>query len=118
MERLPAAGQILAFPGRPPNQVGFERSELARILDLYGRMVAAGEWRDYAMDFARDCATFAAFRRTADVPQMRLEKRPALRAKQGIWTLFGEHGQVLKRGHELGGVLAPVERRLVKIVEE
>ena len=49
MERLPAAGQILAFPGRPPNQVGFERAELARILDLYGRMVAAGEWRDYAL---------------------------------------------------------------------
>ncbi|MXO58313.1 DUF2794 domain-containing protein [Altererythrobacter salegens] len=117
MQGLPPAGQILAFPGRPPNQVGFERSELARILDLYGRMVAAGEWRDYAMDFARDCAVFAAFRRTADVPQMRLEKRPALRAKQGMWTLFGEHGQVLKRGHELANVLAPVERRLVKVVE-
>ncbi|WP_305095491.1 DUF2794 domain-containing protein [Croceibacterium aestuarii] len=116
MERLPAAGQILAFPGRQPNQVGFERAELARILDLYGRMVAAGEWRDYAMNFARDCASFAAFRRTADVPQMRLEKRPALRAKQGMWTLFGEHGQVLKRGHELPSVLAPVERRLVKVV--
>jgi hypothetical protein len=80
-------------------------------------MVAAGEWRDYAMDFARDHATFAAFRRTADVPQMRLEKRPALRGKQGMWTLFGEHGQVLRRGHELAGVLAPVERRLVKVVE-
>jgi hypothetical protein len=117
MERLPAAGRILAFPGRPPNQVGFERAELQRILDLYGRMVAAGEWRDYAMDFARDHATFAAFRRTADVPQMRLEKRPALRGKQGMWTLFGEHGQVLRRGHELAGVLAPVERRLVKVVE-
>jgi hypothetical protein len=116
MERLPAAGQILAFPGRSPNQVGFERAELHKILNLYGRMVAAGEWRDYAMDFARDCATFAAFRRTADVPQMRLEKRPALRGKQGMWTLFGEHGQVLRRGHELAGVLAPVERRLVKVV--
>ena len=117
MQGLPGAGQVLAFPGRPPNQVGFERAELARILDLYGRMVAAGEWRDYAMDFDKDCATFAAFRRTADVPQMRLEKRPALRSKQGMWTLFGEHGQVLKRGHELAGVLAPVERRLVKVVE-
>ena len=115
----PTAGgaDIVAFPGgRAPGQVGFERTELARILDLYGRMVAAGEWRDYAMDFARDCATFAAFRRTADVPQMRLEKRPALRLKQGMWALFGEHGQVLKRGHDLAGVLAPVERRLVKLV--
>ena len=113
----PGSGTIVAFPARVPNQVGFERMELSRILDLYGRMVAAGEWRDYAMDFTRDVAVFAAFRRTADVPQMRLEKRPALRAKQGQWTLFGEHGQVLKRGHELANVLAPMERRLVKAVE-
>lgn len=112
------AANIVPFPGaRPPGQVGFERAELTRILDLYGRMVAAGEWRDYAMDFTRDCATFAAFRRTADVPQMRLEKRPALRGRQGMWALFGEQGQVLKRGHELPGVLALVERRLVKMVE-
>ena len=108
---------VVAFPGqRPAGQVGFERAELMRILDLYGRMVAAGEWRDYAMHFAKDCATFAAFRRTAEVPQMRLEKRPSLRARQGMWALFGEGGQVLKRGHELAGVLAPVERRLVKLV--
>ena len=117
MEGKPGLGQVLAFPGRPPNQVGFERAELARILDLYGRMVAAGEWRDYAMDFRKDCASFAAFRRTADVPQMRLEKRPDLRGKQGMWVLFGEHGQVLKRGHELANVLAPLERRLVKAVD-
>lgn len=110
------AGNIVAFPGRPPNQVGFERSELQRILDLYGRMVAAGEWRDYAMDFSRDCASFAAFRRSAEIPQLRLEKRPAMRQRQGMWTLFGEQGQVLKRGHELAGVLAPIERRLVKAV--
>jgi hypothetical protein len=113
----PGSGTIVAFPARVPNQVGFERIELSKILDLYGRMVAAGEWRDYAMDFTRDVAVFAAFKRTAEVPQMRLEKRPALRAKQGMWTLFGEHGQVLKRGHELANVLAPVERRLVKAVE-
>jgi hypothetical protein len=113
----PGSGTIVAFPARVPNQVGFERSELSRILDLYGRMVAAGEWRDYAMDFSKEVAVFAAFRRTAEVPQMRVEKRPALRGKQGMWTLFGEHGQVLKRGHELAGVLAPVERRLVKVVQ-
>ena len=113
----PGGGTIVAFPARIPNQVGFERSELSRILDLYGRMVAAGEWRDYAMHFARDHAVFAAFRRHAEVPQMRLEKSPALRGKQGQWTLFGEHGQVLKRGHELANVLAPMERRLVKAVE-
>ncbi len=110
-------GTIVPFPGRAsPQQVGFERAELGRILDLYGRMVAAGEWRDYAMNFTRDAATFAAFRRTAEVPQMRLEKRPALRGRQGMWALFGEQGQILKRGHELAGVLAPVERRLLKVV--
>jgi hypothetical protein len=110
-------GNILPFPGtRARQQVNFERAELMRILDLYGRMVAAGEWRDYAMDFSRDFAAFAAFRRAAEVPQMRLEKRPALRQRQGIWALFGEHGQVLKRGHELAGVLAPLERRLLKVV--
>jgi hypothetical protein len=112
-------GQVVPFPqARGADQVGFERAELMRILDLYGRMVAAGEWRDYAMDFTRQAATFAAFRRTAERPQARLEKRPALRAKQGMWTLFGEHGQVLKRGHDLAGVLAPMERRLLKAVED
>jgi len=112
------SGQVVAFPGRAAEQVGFERAELMRILDLYGRMVAAGEWRDYAMNFDRQAATFAAFRRTAERPQARLEKRPALRAKQGMWTLFGEHGQVLKRGHDLANVLAPMERRLLKAVED
>jgi hypothetical protein len=116
--RLGPGADILAFPGPRHAQVGFERAELTRILDLYGRMVSAGEWRDYAMDFTRDYAAFAAFRRTAEVPQMRVEKRPSLRGRQGMWTLFGEHGQVLKRGHELAGVLAPVERRLVKLVSD
>ncbi len=110
--------RILAFPSKPPGQVGFERRELQRILDLYGRMVAAGEWRDYAMDFNKECAVFDAFRRTAERPHTRIEKRPSLRNKQGMWTLFGEHGQVLKRGHELAGVLAPIERRLLKSVED
>ena len=110
-------GQIVAFPGRASGQIGFQRDELKRIMDLYGRMVAAGEWRDYAMDFERHAATFSAFRRTAERPQARVEKRPALRNKQGMWTLFGEHGQVLKRGHELANVLAPMERRLMKAVD-
>lgn len=108
---------VVAFPRRQPQQVGFSRDELTRILDFYGRMVAAGEWRDYAMDFTRDVAVFAAFRRAAERPQARLEKRPALRNKQGMWTLFGEHGQILKRGHELPGVIAPIERRLVKAID-
>jgi len=117
MAGTPHGPTVVPFPSaRSPGQVGFERAELARILDLYGRMVAAGEWRDYAMDFTRDFAVFSAFRRWADVPQMRVEKRPALRTRQGMWTLYGEAGQVLKRGHELAGVLAVLERRLVKLV--
>ena len=109
---------ITPFPitAQRPAQVGFERPELQRILDLYGRMVSAGEWRDYAMDFTRDEAAFCAFRRTADRPQTRIVKCPALRHKQGIWTLFGEAGQVLKRGHELAGVLFVIERKLLKLV--
>lgn len=113
---------VAVFPGvfarSVPGQVGFTREELTRILALYGRMVAAGEWRDYAMDFTRDLAAFAAFRRAAENPQTRIEKRPALRGRQGMWALFGEHGQVLKRGHALAGVLAPVERRLMKAVAD
>ncbi|MBS0482783.1 MAG: DUF2794 domain-containing protein [Proteobacteria bacterium] len=100
-----------------PLQVGFDRTELLRILDLYGRMVAAGQWRDYAMDFTRDAASFAAYRRAAERPEVRVEKRPDLRGKQGMWALIGEAGQVLKRGHELAGVLFPLERRLLKVVE-
>ena len=113
-------GSVTPFPlpaGRP-SQVGFERVELTRILDLYGRMVAAGHWRDYAMDLGREAAVFAAFRRAAERPEFRIEKRPALRGRQGQWALIGEHGAVLKRGHDLAPVLAPVERRLLKIVED
>lgn len=112
-------GTVTPFPiprGVAP-QIGFERLELTRILDLYGRMVAAGLWRDYAIEFAHDAAIFAAFRRAAERPEFRIEKRPALRNKQGMWALIGEQGMVLKRGHELGPVLAPVERRLMKIVD-
>ena len=96
----------------------FDRRELTRILDLYGRMVAAGHWRDYALGFSPDAAVFAAFRRTSERPEVRIEKRPALRLKQGAFALVGEHGLVLKRGQELGLVLAPLERRLMRLVAE
>lgn len=109
---------VIAFPLGREQQVGFDRQELQHILDLYGRMVAAGEWRDYAMDFGRDAASFCAFRRAAERPQARIEKRPSLRNKQGMWTLFGEVGQVLKRGHELSTVLFLLERKLLKIVRD
>jgi hypothetical protein len=109
---------VVPFPRLAPLQIGFDRAELTRILDLYGRMVAAGHWRDYAVQFDRDVAAFAAFRHAAERPEMRIEKRPALRNRQGQWALIGEAGQLLKRGHELGPVLAPVERRLMKLVAE
>lgn len=112
-------GNVTPFPAPTRAlQIGFDRLELTRILDLYGRMVAAGHWRDYAIELGRDAAIFAAFRRAAERPEYRIEKRPALRGRQGMWALVGEGGGVLKRGHELGPVLAPLERKLLKIVED
>ena len=96
----------------------FDRLELMRILDLYGRMVSAGHWRDYAMGFEPAAAVFAAFRRHSERPEVRIEKRPELRLKQGAFSLISEHGVVLKRGHELSQVLAPLERRLMRLVAE
>ena len=111
-------GTVHPFPkaGSSPQQIGFDRWELSRIIDLYGRMVAAGLWKDYAIEFGKDSAAFWAFRRSAERPEYKIEKRPALRSKQGMWALIGENGAVLKRGHELGPVLAPIERRLMKLV--
>ena len=96
----------------------FERRELVRILDLYGRMVAAGHWRDYAIRFDPHVAVFAAYRRATERPEVRIEKRPELRLKQGAFALVSEHGAVLKRGQDLGLVLAPIERRLMRLVGE
>lgn len=103
---------------RSAGQIGFDRLELQRIMDLYGRMVSAGHWRDYAIDLGKEAAVFSAFRRATERPEFRIEKRPALRLRQGMWTLIGEAGAVLKRGQELHGVLAPVERKLLRIVED
>jgi hypothetical protein len=113
-------GIVTPFPARngQPLQIGFDRAELTRILDLYGRMVAAGHWRDYAIDLGREAAVFSAFRRATERPEYRIEKRPALRNRQGMWALVNEVGATLKRGHELGPVLAPVERRLMKLVDD
>ena len=94
----------------------FDRNELSRILDLYGRMVAAGHWRDYAIRIDPDVAIFAAYRRHSERPEVRIEKRPSLRLKQGAFALVTEHGQTLKRGHDLAGVLAPLERRFMRLV--
>jgi Protein of unknown function (DUF2794) len=110
-------GEIAHFPIPGAQQIAFDRGELTRILDLYGRMVAAGHWRDYALHFGKDEASFSAFRRATERPEMRIEKRPSLRNRQGQWALIGEQGAVLKRGHDLVPLLAPVERRLMKLVE-
>lgn len=109
---------VAPFPGpRDRRQIAtFDRLELQRILDLYGRMVAAGHWRDYALSIDPDVAIFAAFRRTSERPEVRIEKRPSLRLKQGAFSLVGEHGAVLKRGQELNNILAPIERRLMRLV--
>jgi len=114
----PIGATVVPFPRTGVVQVAFDRGELLRILDLYGRMVAAGQWRDYAISFDRDAAHFSAFKRTAERPTARIEKRPALRQRQGMWALYGEAGQVLKRGHDLAGVLSPLERKLLKLVAD
>lgn len=110
---FPGPGQV---PGQTLQQTVFIRAELNRIMDLYGRMVTAGHWRDYAIDHHREVAIFSAFRRSAERPEFRIEKRPALRNRQGMWTLFSESGVALRRGHELGPILSPVERKLLKLV--
>jgi hypothetical protein len=107
---------VYPFPGASSPQIGFTRAELSRIIDLYGRMVAAGQWKDYALEFGKDHAAFWAFRRSAERPEVKIEKRPSLHNKQGMYALVNEAGMVLRRGHELGPVLAPVERRLMKVV--
>src|SRR3569832_1505800 len=95
-------------------QVTFDRLELNRILTVYGRMVAAGEWRDYALDFLEDVAVFSIFRRASEVPLFRIEKRPKLRARQGQYSVVAAGGIILKRGYELAQVLKIFDKKLLK----
>jgi hypothetical protein len=107
------------FPNsrRLPEQVAFDRAELSVILGLYGKMVAAGEWRDYGMSFLKDVAVFSVFRHTAEHPLYRIEKRPKLRNRQGMYAVIGLDGQILKRGHDLKTVLRVLERKLIRAVD-
>ena len=98
-------------------QVMFDRRELSTILNVYGRQVAAGEWRDYAIGAGRDVATFAVFRRTSEMPLYRIEKRPKLRNKQGLYSVVAAGGLVMKRGHDLAQVLRVLEPKRVSLVE-
>jgi hypothetical protein len=109
----PIRGQVVPFPGtHQPLEVTFNREELRRILHLYGRMVAEGEWRDYAIDFAKDRAVFSVYRRTSETPLYRIVKEPRLARRQGAYAVSTGIGTVLKRGHELARVLQVLEKPL------
>jgi Protein of unknown function (DUF2794) len=95
-------------------QTVFDRPELNRILTVYGRMVAAGEWRDYALDFLEDVAVFSVFRRASEMPLFRIEKRPKLRAKQGQYCVIAAGNLILKRGHDLAQVLKVFDKKILK----
>lgn len=107
----------IPFHAAFPEQVHFDRRELGVILSLYGQMVARGEWRDYGISSLREFAVFSVFRRTAESPMYRIEKRPKLRAKQGMYSVVGMDGQVLRRGHDLAMVLRVLERKLIHGVD-
>lgn len=96
--------------------VAFHRTELSVILSLYGQMVAAGEWRDYGISSLTEVAVFSIFRRTAEQPLYRIEKRPKLRSKQGEYSVIGMDGQILKRGHDLKTVLRVFDKKRIRVV--
>lgn len=104
-------------PVASADAVHFQRPELNAILSLYGRMVAAGEWRDYGISSLRDVAVFSVFRRTAEQPLYRIEKRPKLAGRQGMYSVIGMDGRILRRGHDLRTVLRVLERKLIRAVD-
>jgi hypothetical protein len=109
------SAEIAHFPS-PPETVGFHRTELSVILQLYGRMVSAGLWRDYDISMLREVAIFAVFRHTAEHPLYRIEKRPKLAGRQGQYSVIGMDGRILKRGSDLGQVLKVLEKKLIRAV--
>jgi hypothetical protein len=102
---------------RYPQRVAFQKSEMQPILDVYGRLVVAGEAKDYAIGMETEGAVFAIFRRAAEQPTWRIEKIPALRTRQGQYVVYGSAGQVLKRGHDLRAVLQVFEARRFRVVD-
>jgi hypothetical protein len=102
-------------PSRPPPIVAFDRAELTAILNVYGRRVSEGEWRDYAMDFLRDRALFSIYRRNSERPLFVIEKNPKLRGRQGQYMVTSQDGRVVRRGHELATVLRVLEPRLALV---
>ena len=112
---LPGGDASGASPSGLRPHVTFDRRELNRILDLYGRMVAAGEWRDYAIDFTRERAVFSVFRRASEMPIYRIEKNPRLARKQGAYSVISVTGLILKRGPELDRVLRVLDKSLILV---
>ncbi|HLU91951.1 MAG TPA: DUF2794 domain-containing protein [Pedomonas sp.] len=104
--------------GAAPHQVVFDRQELSKLLGVYGRGVAMGVWRDYAIDMHRQQAVFSIFQRSSDRPEFRVVKQPDLARKQGQYALVAQSGAILKRGHELPNVLRLLERKLLKVIED
>ena len=102
----------VAAPLAPAARVTFDRRELNRIFGLYGRKVAAGEWRDYAIDFLRDRAVFSVFRRACEVPIYRIEKSAKLARRQGAYSIVSATGLIVRRGHELDRVLRAIDKSL------
>src|SRR2546428_13002336 len=100
------------LPRAPASRLTFDRRELNRIFGLYGRKVAAGEWRDYAIDFLKDRAVFSVFRRASEVPIYRIEKTPKLARRQGPYSVISATGLIVRRGHELDGVLRAIDGSL------
>lgn len=109
-------GGVSSYHSAPGHGVTFNRRELNRILDLYGRKVASGEWRDYAIDFLKDRAVFSIFRRASEVPIYRIEKNPKLARRQGAYAVISATGLIVKRGHELDRVLRALDPSLRLVV--
>jgi len=103
---------VSPHPSPAPARVTFDRRELTRIFSLYGRQVAAGEWRDYAIDFLKDRAVFSIFRRACEFPIYRIEKSPKLARRQGAYSVISATGVIVRRGHELDGVLRAIDKSL------
>lgn len=99
-------------PSTAAARVTFDRRELNRIFGLYGRKVAEGEWRDYAIDFLKDRAVFSVFRRSSEVPIYRIEKNPRLARRQGVYSVISATGLIVRRGHELDRVLRAIDQSL------
>ena len=121
----PAPSQVHANPASPAqgpifqsssNEVMFDRGELRRLFDLYGRKVAAGEWRDYAIDLLKDRAVFSVFRRACEVPLYRIEKSPRHARRQGMYSVISSTGLIMRRGHELDRVLRAIDKSLSLVV--